>query len=278
MREGIPVIFGPGTDPVIAVLESQAEKTGAPAIRAAEVVDIESYPGEPWTLAGTALWREGALHRTAEAVESEGFRWRLPLTGGYMLNNLTTALAVVDAMRAAGITIPEDAIIEGVRSVRWPGRLQHVQAPGGWPDLVLDVGHNAMAATAIGEELASRTGERPVRLVIALAEDKELEGFLEPLIGHAEAVVATQWEGPRARPPEHIAAAVKSIATRRGIRVDTEIATDPAAAVTEASRDLDQKGLVVVVGSHNLVGPILELLGQDGGEEKLWPGSELSGT
>ena len=276
MRDRVPAVLCPGTDQVRGILESQAAEQGSRVIPARELVDLSGGPDQPWGMSGSALWKGGAAQVALTQGEPERFEWTLPLAGEHMLNNLTTALAVVASMRDMGVSIPTDAIIEGVGSVRWPGRLQYITAPQGCPDLVLDVGHNPLAARVISREIQARTGGRLKRLVLALAAEKDLHGFIEPLIGWADTVIATRWDGSRARDPQEIALAVDKLAERLDLQVRVKTAPDPISAVEEATRGMDREGLVVVTGSHMLVGPILDVLDDGQGQERLWPEMTLS--
>ncbi len=72
------------------------------------------------------------LEVLSSGLEGQDFRYRgrgpyrLSLLGSYQLSNAITALEVVQALRDAGWTIPEEAAPRGLAAAQWPGRL-------GWP-------------------------------------------------------------------------------------------------------------------------------------------------
>lgn len=276
MREAAPAVLGPGTTPVRSVLEAHAAEVGARPVFSQEWVDLAGEPDRQWGMVGTAVWTGTAARPSLLRGESECFDWAMPLAGRHMLNNLTTALAVVACLREQAVSVPTGAIVEGVRSVCWPGRLQHIPAPEGSADLVLDVGHNPLAARTIAGEIPLRAQGRRLHLVLALAADKDLDGFLRPLIGWAEAVIATGWSGDRARPPEEIAIRARRLAEQLHSPLHVETVPDPVEAVGRATSGLDSDGLVVVTGSHMLVGPVLDALGYQRERSRLWPEMTLS--
>lgn len=188
-----------------------------------------------------------------------------------MRDNLTTALAVVSLLRDEGLEIPDEAIGDGIAGVRWPGRLQYVQGGAGRPDLVLEVGHNPLAARTVAGELGSRAGDRPVGLVVALAGDKDLHGFLEPLVAGCSRLTATSWSEERARDPEEIEQVFRSLAAGRGRVIPTAVVTEPVRAVRETAHEIGEEGIVVALGSHLLVGPLLEVLDRSGSEGLIPP-------
>lgn len=262
MRRGVPAVVGPGTTSVEAILEAEAAGAEAPLVRAAERVTLEAVPGVGWDQSGTAVWSGGI----------RGFAWKLPLAGEHMLDNLTTALTVISLLRELGLEVPESSIIEGIGNVSWPGRLQYVEGVPGGPDLILDVGHNPLAARTVVRELKARAGGRPIRFVVAMADDKDLARFLDPLIGICSRFVATSWSGPRARSAVEIEAMFCSIAQGKGRKIPTAAVEDPVAAVREAARGFGDQGIIVALGSHMLVGPLLAVQNGAGVEKLLLAG------
>lgn len=269
MREGVPTVLGPGTGVVRDVLVEQAADIGSALVFAEERIKVVGYPDDYMGLAGSAVWLESAEDGELLEEESGSFEWNLPLGGAYMLDNLTTALAVISCLRERGELIPTRAVADGIGSVNWPGRLHYIHTPVGFPDLILDVGHNPSAAEAVSHELSAVAGKGPLRLVVAMAEDKDMEAFLEPLIECVDGVVTTTWGGSRARDPEDIAAVVGKAVGRMNREVDIQIARDPVKAIAVAASALPGEGVIVAIGSHMLIGPILAAI-ETAGVERLF--------
>jgi dihydrofolate synthase/folylpolyglutamate synthase len=264
MRDSVPAILGPGTGEVRGVLEEQAAECGAVIVPAEERVRVTGHRTGGWGMEGSAEWLGPAAGVAERDDEPLTFEWDIPLTGDHMVDNLMTALAAVSCLSEAGIPVPADAVTRGVREVRWPGRLQYMEGPPGSPGLLLDVAHNPLAAGAVAGELTSRSTGGPVHMVLAQAVDKDLEGFLEPFIGVCSRLVATAWQGPRARDPAEIAECAARLADARGIRLETVTAAEPVAAVSAAAGGLGEEGLILATGSHMLVGPLLAALAEGG--------------
>ncbi|MFC1628021.1 bifunctional folylpolyglutamate synthase/dihydrofolate synthase [Gemmatimonadota bacterium] len=259
MRRGVPAVVGPGTGPVEDILEEEAAAVEAPLVRAVERVVLDTDPTVGWQQSGRALMPGAA----------RGFEWTLPLVGEHMIENLITALAVISLLGEQGLVIPESSVIEGIGKVHWPGRLQYVGGVSGGPDLVLDVGHNPLAARTVVRELLERSGGRPIHLVVAMAEEKDLAQFLDPLVDICSRFVATSWPGQKARSPLEIETTFRSIAEEKGMKIPTAATEGPVAAVREAARGFRERGIIVAIGSHMLVGPLLAVLARGGMEELL---------
>lgn len=273
-RRGSPLVLGPGTAPVRATLVAQADERGARVVRSEEVVRVTGAPDTRWGLNGKAQWLDWAADPATLAGEPVKFDWSIPLAGEHTLNNITTALACVACLRRLGMRVGTAAIQGGLESVRWPGRLQCIEGPPDRPHLLLDVGHNPLASEAVARELFIRAAGRKKTLVTALADDKDVRGFLRPLIGSSSAVVATTWAGQRARAPEEIADQARQLADELGLETEVLSAPDPLSAVGEAVPRSGPGGLVLVMGSHMLVGSVLSALKRPEDRERLWAGDD----
>jgi dihydrofolate synthase/folylpolyglutamate synthase len=63
----------------------------------------------------------------------------IPLAGSYQPKNAALAVTTVDVLRERGIYISEDALREGLKNVRWPGRFELLRRD---PIFILDGSHN----------------------------------------------------------------------------------------------------------------------------------------
>jgi dihydrofolate synthase/folylpolyglutamate synthase len=185
-----------------------------------------------------------------------------PLVGRHQLRNLALALAAAAELHNQGISgITPEAIAEGIRQTRWPGRFQVVAAEAGNPEYVLDVAHNPAGAWALRSTLSAAYGEstpaREITMVFGVMRDKavrEITEILFPIAGH---VIVTHANNPRSGSPAEIRQAAARIAVENQI----EEAGDVPAALTRARALAGAEGLVVVTGSIYIVGEAMRLLG-----------------
>lgn len=100
------------------------------------------------------------------------------LVGEHQMTNAGLAAAMLRAQTR--IAVSDDAIIKGVRSARWPARMQRLSS-GPLTALVsqpviLDGGHNPSAGAAIAAHF-----DGPLHLVIGMIEGKDPRAIIEPL-------------------------------------------------------------------------------------------------
>ncbi len=237
MKPGVPVAVGVQPAEVIAVLQAEAERVGAPML----------LRGRDWEV---------------EARRNDGFRFsdrggvldlpRPSLPGAFQLDNAGIAIA---ALRASGLAIPNEAFGTGVARAEWPARLQRLhgrlagELPSDW-ELWLDGGHNPGAGVVLAEHLRGWS-DRPVHLVVGMKQAKDSAEFLRPLVPLA----ATLWAV--SEPGQHAALPVEAIVAASGgvARVGP--------TVVEALRALPRGGpaRVLICGSLYLAGEVLKAEG-----------------
>jgi dihydrofolate synthase/folylpolyglutamate synthase len=143
---------------------------------------------------------------------------------------------------------------EGLRAVRWGGRLETVEAR---PHIVLDGAHNPDAAAALAAHVAGIRRIRPgsrVLLVWGMMRDKDQAGFLDRLLPHVDEVIVTQARGPRAMP----ACELEPLVRARGRTARAQ--ADPAEAMALARRMAAPDDLILLTGSLLLVGEAKAIL------------------
>ena len=182
------------------------------------------------------------------------------LAGAHQIDNAALAVAA-----AVELDLPETAIAEGLKTVRWPARLQRISAgPYGEAaraadaELWLDGGHNPHAAQALAAFLAARQARapRPLALIFGMLSNKDAGGFFAALKDSQATVFTVGFDGAAADP-----AALAAVARGHGL------AATPAGSVGEAL-DLALRlgaGRVAICGSLYLAGEVL------GASEETWP-------
>ena len=182
------------------------------------------------------------------------------LVGPHQIGNAGLAVAV-----ALELDLPETAIAEGLRAVRWPARMQRLTA-GPYADaakaadaeLWLDGGHNPHAGAALAAALAERQARapRPLALIVGMLANKDAGGFFEALRTTGAAVFTVPFDGAAAEPE-----ALAAVARGHGL------GAQPSDSVEQALAHALRLGAgrVVICGSLYLAGEVL------GASRETWP-------
>jgi len=140
-------------------------------------------------------------------VRGEGLPDRvvIPLLGGYQAANLRLALSALQVLRRRGLRLPDEAILSGLASVRWPGRFEVVARE---PAIVLDGAHNLPGALALADEVRDWFPDREARhLLFGALADKEVGPMMDALFPLFPRVTLTRSRSPRALPVGDLLAA-----------------------------------------------------------------------
>lgn len=179
-------------------------------------------------------------------LEGESFQGFLPaLAGRFQVQNATASIAAALKLRQQGFAIPREAIEQGVRYARWPGRLESLSLR---PLLLLDGAHNPAAARELAAFVKEQFEGRRLRLVYASMRDKAIEEIAGILFPLASEIYLTQVPMARAASPEEI----RERAGFQLHRVFTE--PDPEHALRAALEASASEDVVLVAGSLFLVG------------------------
>jgi len=170
----------------------------------------------------------------------------LGLRGRHQIPNAVTATRLLEELDTLGLSVPAGAIETGLRTARWPGRLEWLRL--GASRILLDGAHNPGGARALAAYLAE-AHPSGLPLVFGAMRDKDTRSMLAALAPVTTVLALTAADRPRASPPNQLADDAAAIAPR----VPRRTFNDPAAALTWA---LTASPVACVCGSILLVGAV----------------------
>lgn len=163
-----------------------------------------------------------------------------PLLGPHQYNNLATAVAAVTTLLPAAVSQPQP-LAAGISAVRLAGRLQpHPEDPR----VVVDVGHNPLAAEVVSKMLQA-SGAKAEICVLAMLRDKDAAEVVRILDGQVEQWYCAGLAGERGRSGAELAELVAGISGRQRVRVFDKVGDALFAAVQSAT----ESARVLVFGS-----------------------------
>jgi dihydrofolate synthase/folylpolyglutamate synthase len=166
------------------------------------------------------------------------------MAGAHQLDNLATALAAFELLSPGGFA-NAGKIPAAVSNTRVPGRLQRVHAK---PEILLDVGHNELAAQVVADFL--QLDKRPaVICVLAMLADKPAEKVANVFENVCRNWLCADSPGARGQSGEALASRIKSTLTDAQIDSFESLEEAMQAAVSGASED----ETILVFGSFTTV-------------------------
>jgi dihydrofolate synthase/folylpolyglutamate synthase len=239
IKPGVRVVVGRVSSEAAAVLSRVAGERGAQVSRLHDDFNVSGT--------SPARFRYEGMNESYDELAC-------PLAGRHQLDNAACALALLEAVSERGLPVSEGAVREGLRTVRWEGRLETVESR---PALVLDGAHNPDAAAAVAiylEDFRRQHAGSRVIMVLGMMKDKDREGFLDHLLPHVDEVIVTQARIPRSATVRELEASLRA---RGGT---ARVAPDPADAISLARRMAASDDLILVTGSLMLVGEAKAIL------------------
>ena len=173
-----------------------------------------------------------------------------PLLGAHQLDNAACALSLVETARRNRLAVEEQFIREGLQDVQWEGRLEVVTRS---PLTVLDGAHNPAAAQVLADHLRRFRLSNPlsrVILVLAMMQDKDHRGFVEPFKEVVDEIVVTQADLKRSARIDELLPLV----AERWPKARTSARV--AGALEDAKQLARPHDLICVTGSLMLIGEV----------------------
>ena len=205
----------------------------------------------------------------------------LPLTGEHQMQNASVAMKAIELLaKKSTCRFSLDSFIrEGLKRVRWPGRLELIHED---PPIVIDGAHNPAAAIALSRTLRNlflRKYEKII-MVLGIMDDKDISEVMKPLLPLASEIILTSASYSRAASPEKLADIAASLGFHN-VRTSFSLkhALGMAIGIASTAKDQDSPAadrsdtlpftprrlpVILVTGSFYTIGEAKEVLGQRG--------------
>ena len=205
----------------------------------------------------------------------------LPLSGEHQMQNASVAMKAIELLaKKSTCRFSLDSFIrEGLKRVRWPGRLELIHED---PPIVIDGAHNPAAAIALSRTLRNifLRKHKKIIMVLGIMDDKDISGVMKPLLPLASEIILTSASYSRAASPEKLANIAASLGFHN-VRTSFFLkhALGMAIRIASTAKDQDSTGaeqpdtlpftprplpVILVTGSFYTIGEAKEVLGQRG--------------
>ncbi len=231
MRKGKPIVFGSRQVPH-SIVETAA------SVAAHLVIAGRDYD---WSVTGnTWSWQGSKTCLDHLAVPA--------LPGEHQLGNAAAVLALLEAAQLHEL-LREEVINDCFLSLELDGRMQRIDWNVPW---LLDVAHNPAAATALAGTLRAECFTGMTVAIVAMLDDKDVEGVVAPLAEHVDHWIAVAADSPRAISVDELARRVANVTGAACLA-----ATSLDEAISRAQALTSPRDRILVTGSFYLVGPVL---------------------
>ncbi|MCI8505565.1 MAG: bifunctional folylpolyglutamate synthase/dihydrofolate synthase [Lachnospiraceae bacterium] len=188
----------------------------------------------------------------------KGFRKiKIPLAGKYQIINACTALEVVEILRDLGYDMEENAVYEGMASVKWPGRFEKLSDR---PVFLIDGAHNPEAAERLRDSLNLYFPNRRMIYIMGILADKDYREIVKITAPLADQIYTVTPESPRALSGESLSSYIKERAKEIGFCGRVQAESSIKKAVQDSISQAGEGGVVVAFGSLSYLGELSKAL------------------
>lgn len=237
IKEGCPVITGVRQKKPLSVIQDIAQKKSAPLYRLGKDFRVRRNGDGSFNYLGLD-------HRWSSI--------RVGLKGDHQVQNASLVIAAVELLKRNGVTIPDAAIVDGLASTVWPGRLEIISKN---PTILLDGAHNTSGIHALNKFLSTEFGQRPKIFVVGIMADKPCSAMLNRLSPMADHLILTRPRNSRSADPK---ALYNLISQKTDKRID--IIFNLKQAIDRALEEAEADHLICITGSLFTVGEAREYL------------------
>lgn len=225
IKKGRPCLFCGEDEDACAVIREKAKAESAPF----HTVDKNELSDCRFTLEGTRF-------------DAKGYAGLfLPLLGVYQPRNALHVLSAVELLRSGGWKIPDAAVRNGLKQVKWPARFEKIHED---PLILFDGGHNPEGVKAATASVKTYFGDRKLLLVTGVMQDKDYPQMVKELASVSGKAFCVRPDNPRALSADRLA----DVFTRNGVAAVacSSVSEAVSSAVKEAK---ETQNAVLCVGS-----------------------------
>ena len=238
IKPGVPVVCYPAEEGVQHVFAETAARLNAPLMQLDE---------------SAILRAEGDAYGSVVTYQL-GRTWpdlRVGLPGQYQQRNAMTVLALVEALTAQGVSIPEEAVRKGIAEAVWPARLE-------WAgNVLIDGAHNPQGVDALVQYVDDFLPGRRRVLLTGVLSDKLQNEMLGQMVHIAREIVTVTPDTPRAMAAAEYAEHLNA----RGAEAVPADTLEEGLAL--ALKKAGPEGVVIAAGSLYFAGGLRTVMGLD---------------
>lgn len=180
-------------------------------------------------------------------VEYRGLPLRIPFTGAHQVKNTATVMGIVEALRASGVALSDQAVQQGIAAATFPARLELLSQQ---PLVLLDGAHNPAGMAALAQAVKQHLNGKKITGIMGMLADKDYQDALALAAPLFQTLFTLAPENPRALPAEELAQAAAPYCPKV---IPCRTAEE---AIQQAFQTMESDGAVVACGSLYLAGEL----------------------
>ena len=178
---------------------------------------------------------------------------RLPLIGSHQVNNSAVVLTAVQELQTRGLAISDEAVYEGMASVRWPARMELLSEK---PVFLLDGGHNPHGFAAAARTIRELFRDQRITVLMGVMADKDHGDMIRQLLPLTKRFYTVQPDSPRAMSAQALAEEIRALGGE----------AEPAGSVRQGVKTMleqaAEEDVLLAIGSLYMAGDVRTVMGK----------------
>ncbi|MDE7121807.1 MAG: hypothetical protein K2O42_06565, partial [Oscillospiraceae bacterium] len=188
-KQGCPVLTGEKNPEILQIIQAQSE-----------CLQADFYPAENFVISAD-------YHLTGTELNCREFgKLELSLLGAYQSENVNLVLHAVKILRNVGVSIPVQAVRDGLACCQWHGRFEVISIKD--PCVIFDGAHNPDGMKMLTKSLDLYFQKKSI-FIMGVMSDKAYSQYAAMLRDYAEEMLLVRPDHLRALDPEHLKIALQ---------------------------------------------------------------------
>jgi len=184
-----------------------------------------------------------------------GLKARLGLAGKHQAFNANLAVRTAEILNEKFARISRLAVRKGLENNHWPGRFMTI---AGHPMIIIDVAHNREGFGVLADTLKNHFPGRKFNFLISMVEKKKGDWCLHDIAPLAKSISVAPLENARRDDPYYLISRLNYNHGRVRVFPNANM------AVKDLLENSDPSDILVIAGSHFVVGELAPLIKRDG--------------
>lgn len=194
------------------------------------------------------------IHLVKSDIDSQVFNTRcyknieMNLLGEHQVKNAAVALKTIEVLKNRGWNISDNAIYQGIKKTRWPGRFEILRKE---PLFIVDGAHNPQGVKTLVNNIIRYFPHKKITFMVGVMADKEYNKMLDEVAPFAKGFIAVQPDNLRALSSSNLVMYLKE-------RYDLPVIErgKVSKGIEEALSNAEADDIIVAFGSLYMVGCI----------------------
>ncbi|WP_097027578.1 bifunctional folylpolyglutamate synthase/dihydrofolate synthase [Clostridium peptidivorans] len=178
-------------------------------------------------------------------TNKDTYEVQLSLLGTHQLLNCSVAINAAEELQNIGVDIKKEHIIEGLKKVKWPGRLEMLKSK---PMVVIDGAHNIDGITSLKNSINTYFKYNKLILIVGILSDKQVEDMVKVITPEASNIITVTPPSYRAENSSELVEIIKKYNT------NCEAMENYKEAYEKALSYANENDLVLICGSLYMIG------------------------